>query len=186
MSLFVGSLQLLLLNLRCFSSIFFSLLLHSFMPLTYLPFSVDFVLICILTHSDRALKSFYWFFFLGSTRFHDSSLIHDFFLVRGLPRTVSTTLVCAFLITWKSRSNFSSSIASSSFPSTLDLFLCLQDVSIFQLSRILLNSNSFLSLWSVPQKLWWLLMSAVLLLLYILESFREFWLYLIPGDTHIT
>ena len=29
-------------------------------------------------------------------------------------------------------------------------------------------------------------MSAVLLLLYILESFREFWLYLIPGDTHIT
>ena len=43
------------------------------MPLTYQSFSVDFVLICVLTHSDRALKSFYWFFSLG---LQGSTILH--------------------------------------------------------------------------------------------------------------
>ena len=124
---------------------------HTFiLLLTSLSFSVHFGLSCLLTLSDRVLWIFLLISSLWSTRFHDSLLIHGFFLFRGLPRTLSTTSVHAFSITWKPRSISSSSSTNSPSSSSYLVSVpqgygkCLQDVFIFQLGRIVLNSNSFL------------------------------------------
>ena len=112
----------------------FLLSAHAFiLLLTSLSFSVYFGLSCLLTLSDLALWVFLLISSLWSTRFHDSLLIHGFFLFRGLPGTLSTTSVYAFSITWKPRSIPSSSSTNSSSSSSYTWYLFLRAmVNVFK------------------------------------------------------
>ena len=117
-SIFVSPYSVFMCWLFAASSAIFStrflLSAHAFtLLLTSLSFSGYFGLSCLLTLSDLVLRTFLLISSLWSTRFHDSFLIHGFFLFRGLPRTLSTTSVYSFSVTWKPRSISSSSSTTS-------------------------------------------------------------------------